>query len=58
MHLYPCTSACICVCVHPGAHVDDEYVSSDSPSRGKEPQIEYTTGTETAYSQTMSIAQG
>lgn len=48
-------------CVRSGARVDDEYVSamsSDSPSRERDPQIEYTTGTETAYSQTMSIAQG
>lgn len=54
-------SVCVCFCVCPCSHVNDEYVpamSSDSPSRGKDPQIEYTTGTETAYSQTMSIAQG
>lgn len=50
-----------CACVQPCSHVNDEYVSamsSDSPSRGRDPQTEYTTGTDTAYSQTMSIAQG
>lgn len=55
---------CVCVCVptvRPGSHVNDEYagsMSSDSLSRGRDPQTEYTTGTDTAYSQTMSIAQG
>lgn len=52
---------CLCLCMFTSARVDDEYVaaiSSDSPSRERDPLIEYTTGRETAYSQTMSIAQG
>lgn len=47
--------------VHACSHVNDKYVpamSLDSPSREGDPQTEYTTGTDTAYSQTMSIAQG
>ncbi len=60
MHAYACVW-CVCVCVNPCSHVNDEYVSamsSASPSRGRDPQTEYTTGADTAYSQTMSIAQG
>lgn len=58
---YVCVRMCVCVGAHPCSHVNDEYVSamsSDSLSRGRDPPTEYTTGTNTAYSQTMSIAQG
>lgn len=52
---------CACVCVRLCSLANDKYVpamSSESPSREGDPQTEYTTGTDTAYSQTMSIAQG
>lgn len=53
-----CLRAFVHTCVNPCSHVNDEYVSAESPSRGRDPQPEYTTGTDAAYSQTMSIAQG
>lgn len=61
MRILACMRKCVLVCAPVCSHVNDEYVSamsSDSPSRGRDPQTEYTTGTDTAYSQTMSIAQG
>lgn len=51
----------MCMCVRLCLLANDKYVPamfSESLSREGDPQTEYTTGTDTAYSQTMSIAQG